>query len=88
MITVDSALEEDLRKVMVGRGLATEEEALRAVIKEAAQAVETLEDVRRKRAEAIRELRGSWAGGPDLPRKDDGSVDWGALKDEIHKGMP
>ena len=87
MVTLDAALEADLRKVMIGRGLATEEEALRAVVREAAQAVEASE--RAKRRQAIQEARGSWAGrGPDLPRKQDGSVDWGAWKDELYEGTP
>lgn len=87
MIMLDTALEEDLRKVMVGRGLGTEEEALRIVVQEAAQAVDA--ETRQRREEAIRAAHGAWAGkGPDLPRKDDGSVDWAAWKDEIHEGMP
>ena len=87
MITLDANLEADLRKVMIGRGLATEEEALRAVVTEAAQAMD--EETRRRRRQALDEAYGSWAGkGPDLPRKEDGSVDWGAWKDEMYEGMP
>ena len=87
MLTLDAALEEDLRKVMVGRGLATEEEALRAVVTEAALAVE--ETAREKRRQAISDAYGSWTGlEPDFPRKEDGSIDWGAWKDEMYQGMP
>lgn len=87
MVTLDASLEDALKKVMVGRGLASEEEALRAVVQEAVQAVEA--QTYQKREEAIRAAHGAWAGkGPDLPRKEDGSIDWGAWKDEMYQGMP
>ncbi len=60
VITVDEALEADLRKVMVGRGLATGEEALRAVVVEAALATE--ESTRERRRQTIAEAYGAWAG--------------------------
>lgn len=89
MITIDPTLEADLRKVMIGRGIATEDEALRTVVQEAARAVESSEEAQRQRREAIKSARGSWAGrGPDLPRMADGTVNWGTLKDEIYEGMP
>ena len=74
MITLDAALERDPRTVMLGRGLASEEEALRTVMREAAVAFDT--DARKRREEAIRAAHGAWAGrGPDLPRTEDGRVE-------------
>ncbi len=88
-LIVTPAFEAALERLMRRRGFANKSEAVRAVVEEAAKAVESLEDLKSRRAETLDRIRGSWAGkSPDLPRTANGAVDWKAFKDEIHEGMP
>jgi len=88
-LIVTPAFEAALEKVMRQRGFGNKSEAVRTIIQEVAGAVETPEEIKRKRREAFEKLRGSWANmSTDLPRHPDGSVNWKAWKEEIHEGMP
>lgn len=88
-LIVTPAFEAALEKIMRQRGFGNKSEAVRTIVEEAAVSVESPEDVRKRRAQALEEMRGAWANAsPDLPRHADGSVNWKAFKDEIHEGMP
>ncbi len=87
-LIVTPAFEAALERLMRRRGFANKSEAVRAVVKEAAGVAESPEEVRAARMAALDRLTGIWQGPDNLPRLNDGTIDWGTLKDEIHEGMP
>ena len=87
-LIVTPAFEAALERLVKRRGFANRSEAVRTVVEEAAGVEETPEEIRAARMAALDRLTGIWTGGPDLPRNEDGTIDWGTLKDEIYEGMP
>ena len=87
-LIVTPAFEAALERLMRRRGFANKSEAVRAVVEEAAGTEETPEEIRAARIAALDRLTGIWAGPDKLPRKEDGSLNWGAIKNEIYEGMP
>ena len=86
-LIVTPQFEAALERIMRRRGFASKSEAVRAVVEEAAGEA-TAEEVRAARMAALDRLTGIWAGPGNLPRKEAGNLDWGAIKDDIHKDMP
>lgn len=87
-LIVTPAFEAALERLMRRRGFASKSEAVRIVVEEAAGVEETPEEVKAARMAALDRLTGAWTGPDELPRLEDGTLDWGAIKDEIHEGMP
>ena len=87
-LIVTPAFEVALERLMRRRGFASKSEAVRIVVEEAAGVQETPEEIRAARRAAIDRLTGIWDGPDTFPRKADGTIDWGALKDELYEGMP
>lgn len=89
-LVVTPSFEAALERLMRRRGFANKSEAVRTVVEEAAGIEETPEEIRMRRRAVLEKMWGLYADhqGPDFPRKSDGTVDWKAVKEEIHEGMP
>lgn len=87
-LIVTPQFEAALERLMRRRGFTNKSEAVRTVVEEVAEQEETPEEIRAARAAALDRMTGAWAGSNKLPRKGDGTLDWGAIKDEIREGMP